>query len=657
MPKREMTSLDLFYLLKEIRPVLSGGKIQKIYQDGRDFRFRINTGENQEELFIGQKRMHLSSYKRESPQMPPSFCLFLRKHLQGRRINDIKQVNFDRVVQIETDDSFVIIELFSKGNVILTDKQRKIIMPLEVQNWKDRKVAPKENYKFPPSSYDIPKMTLTEWQRYMQKDRELVKTLASLGLGGTYAEEVCALLGADKNMIAGDMSKKQIEIAAEATRSLFNKEINPRIIIDEEEKIDVLPFETRIYSRNKKKTFDSFNNAVDNYFTEMEIEKKEEEVEKKVEKAEKRVEKKLEKQKEAIDKYEDLENEARRKANLIKKHYADISLIVKTINKAKDMGMTWEEIKSKAKQESDGEAGLIEDIQENNGLVVLDLDGTEIKIDFTTSIENNIDRIYKRAKFAKEKMKGAKKAVKKTKKEVEKVEDHVKKKVKKEQKEVKKKRKKKWYEKFRWFHTSDGFLCIGGKDADQNEALIKKYTDDDDVVLHAEIQGAPFIVIKTKDREVSPVAIREAGDFAAVYSSAWKKGYGTIDVYWIRPDQVSKDAPSGQYLSKGSFVIKGKKNYLKERELKISLGVKFDEIGPRVIAGPVQSINKNAKYFITVRPGYTSQGELSKNIKNRILGKSTPEDRGQIEQVNSEEFRQFLPPGNSDIVDGPSDTM
>ena len=61
---------------------------------------------------------------------------------------------------------------------------------------------------------------------------------------------------------------------------------------------------------------------------------------------------------------------------------------------------------------------------------------------------------------------------------------------------------KEWYEKFRWFTSSDGFLVVAGKDTVSNEVLVKKYATQEDAVFHAEISGAPFVVVKAEGRTI-----------------------------------------------------------------------------------------------------------------------------------------------------------
>ena len=116
---------------------------------------------------------------------------------------------------------------------------------------------------------------------------------------------------------------------------------------------------------------------------------------------------------------------------------------------------------------------------------------------------------------------------------------------------------KEWYEKFRWFISSDGFLVVAGKDTVTNDILIKKYTQQEDVVFHAEITGSPFVVIKAEGREISEQALKEAGEFAAAFCRAWRENAGSSDVYWVKVDQLTKSGPSGESVPHAHFSLLG----------------------------------------------------------------------------------------------------
>jgi len=212
-------------------------------------------------------------------------------------------------------------------------------------------------------------------------------------------------------------------------------------------------------------------------------------------------------------------------------------------------------------------------------------------------------------------------------------------------------RKPKWYEKYRWFVTSDGFLVIAGRSADDNEEIVKKYMDKKDVFFHAQAFGAPITVVKTEGREVTPEAIAEVAQFAVAYSSVWKSGQSSGDCFWVRPEQVSKTPESGEYVAKGAFIIRGERNYVRNAEARAAAGIRFDETGCYVIGGPVASVKARAKYSVMVEPGEFNQGDISKKIYRYFLEHASEDDAKAIRQAASpDKVAPFLPPGESRIV-------
>ena len=139
-------------------------------------------------------------------------------------------------------------------------------------------------------------------------------------------------------------------------------------------------------------------------------------------------------------------------------------------------------------------------------------------------------------------------------------------------------RKLMWFEKFIWFISSDGYLVLGGKDPQQNEMLYKKYMKKGDVYLHADIQGAATVVvrnnIKTPDAPIPPSTLSQAGSLVVACSSAWDSKAG-MSAWWASATQVSKSAPSGDFLPVGSFSVNGKKNFLPPSQLLLGFGVIF----------------------------------------------------------------------------------
>ena len=70
-------------------------------------------------------------------------------------------------------------------------------------------------------------------------------------------------------------------------------------------------------------------------------------------------------------------------------------------------------------------------------------------------------------------------------------------------------RKPFWFEKFCWFVTSDNLLVVSGRDAQQNELLVKRYLRKEDLYVHADLHGAATTILRndTPGRPGAPVAL------------------------------------------------------------------------------------------------------------------------------------------------------
>ncbi len=260
----------------------------------------------------------------------------------------------------------------------------------------------------------------------------------------------------------------------------------------------------------------------------------------------------------------------------------------------------------------------------------------EIEIELNKSLEENAGTYFDLAKKAKRKLEGAKKALAESKRKLGLLQKEESSFMEKEiQKLEKKEKKREWYEKFHWFISSEGFLCLGGKDATSNELVIKKHTDKEDLVLHTDMAGSPFFVIKN-GQQAGEETIKEAGQAVAVHSRAWKLGHTTADVFYVKPEQVSKEANPGEYMSKGSFMIRGKTNYLYPK-LEYAVGLVGGEAGEEIIGGPIKAVETKTKNYVVVIQGKESKSNLAKKIKHKLKG-------GDLDEII-----KFLPAGGGEI--------
>jgi len=238
----------------------------------------------------------------------------------------------------------------------------------------------------------------------------------------------------------------------------------------------------------------------------------------------------------------------------------------------------------------------------------------EIELFLNKGIDANASTFYDKIKKLKKKVKGADAMIIKSEKELALLEaDKEKAVVEFKAKEKLKDIKREWYEKFRWFFSSEGFLLIGGRDATSNEIVVKKHTEKGDLIFHTDMIGSPFFVIKAEGKKVGQKTIREAADATVTFSRAFKLGVTTTPTFMARPDQLTKEAKSGEFVPKGGFVTKGKLEYI-DNQINVALG----NMDGHVMAGPVEAVKKHCKVYVELIQGTEKPGKVSKIIAHKL---------------------------------------
>jgi predicted ribosome quality control (RQC) complex YloA/Tae2 family protein len=203
----------------------------------------------------------------------------------------------------------------------------------------------------------------------------------------------------------------------------------------------------------------------------------------------------------------------------------------------------------------------------------------EVEVDLSLSAYANATKLYSHKKVAKVK---EEKTAQASEKAIEAVEKQTHKQLEAQQlkRNLQAIRKVHWFEKFNWFITSEGYLVLSGRDAQQNEQLVKKYLRTGDAYVHADMHGASSCIVRAKlDHDskplpLSPFALQEAGTMTICRSGAWTVKV-VMSAWWVHASQVSKTAPTGEYLTTGSFMIYGRKNFLPPTSLEMGFGIMF----------------------------------------------------------------------------------
>lgn len=668
--KDTMSNIDIRMILPEIQNAAHNAFIKNVYQYGQVFVLKIyRPGEGTSHLLIEPgKRIHLTEYRRAAPRTPPKFITVLRKYLRDKRIARVRQHDLDRIVIIEVEDEDnrykIVAELFGNGNLLLLDTEDKIFVALRYRKMKDRDIVPKAVYQFPPPrGTDIFEINLDKLGGILAESKtNVVRTLASrLNLDALSCEEICALADIAPTAKVAELDSQSLTDLKEGIRR-FSQRLQggvdrPRIIYDaesdEEEphNLAFIPFDFEMFKDFPAQTYETFSQTLDEYYGVSEAELEPVEKDDALAKERKRLQRIIEKQQEGLASLRRKAEEARIVGELIYANFQTVQDVLQTITQARTNGRSWEEIIQRieeGKKKGNPTAQIIKRISPSQAQIVVTLNGTDVKLDFRLSTQDNAAKMYALAKKSENKIAGALKQIEKTKAKLEKLDSVT---VEERITEPVKRRKRKWYEKFRWFISSEGYLVLGGRDAKTNEQLAKRHLGPNDIFLHAALHGAPYTVIKVPDEPPTEQTLREAAQFAVTYSRAWQDGLNVGDAYWVSPEQVSFTPPSGEYLPSGAVMIYGTKNYIKAVPVELSVGVIIENDTAIPVGGPPSAIANHTEYYVRIIPGNTKKGQLVKEIIGRIRKRVSEDLQPAISLIPQEDMMRVLPTGEGKIVD------
>ncbi|MEM2522100.1 MAG: ribosome rescue protein RqcH [Candidatus Bathyarchaeia archaeon] len=679
---KEFTSFDVAAVVRELRETVLNTRVDNIYQlDGKTLLLKLRKpgGTVFTLILEAGRRLHTTLYALDKPLVPPPFCMALRKHLNGGWLTDIEQYEFERIVvfHFKAKNQFfkLVIELFGEGNIIIVDGENKILHALRYKRMRDRNILRGELFRYPPPMGHNPlKISRQAFLDGLKSfgEAEVVRVLASfLGIGGVYAEEVLQRLGVDKKAPCNSLKAPQAEAIYNGVQSLILQvlegKLEPNIVLDEKgEFLDVVPLKLRRYENLKRQEYDKFNEALDEFYARAKAleETGAEEIFVKLEAEVERLKRVMAEQEQALNEAGKNVEKYRRIGDAIYMHSGKLQTLLDKFLEGKKAGKGWEEIVSEItawKRQGLEPYILFEAFDDRRLVVNVCVEGLHFGLDLNRDLFANAAKFYEKAKIAKRKFEGAKTALEETKNRLKDAEARLREAV--AQRQIKPaealktlaKRKvegKKWFEKFRWFTSSDGFLVVAGKDASSNEALIKRYTEPGDIVFHADVIGAPFVIVKTGGKQPSEQCLREAGEFAAAFSRNWRDGFASADAYWVKPEQLSKTGGSGEYVPRGAFVVEGKRNWMRGIPLKTAVGVLLDEEKGEItfIGGPLDAVKARTNAYVVIVPGDASGKELFKQVLNELAEKMPVEHRGKILKASPEKIRDFIPYGKGRLL-------
>ncbi len=592
------------------------------------------------------QRIHLSMVEPGSKDID-NLARFLRAHVRDTRIIGIEMPWWERIIVVKTGrherELIHYIELIPRGLWVITSSDEKILYASRFEEFKDRVVKPGVKYTPPPLKGVGPsdRETLVT---ALSKGKDLVRGLVyGWGLPGYLAEEVLYRAGLynSKNKKPSEIQLSDIErLITEYNGLITESERGRGYIVKNEDRIEFYsPYKPLLFSEvysYEVREYEKLDEAIDLYFTEYEAQLEVEERKRELEKQSETWKKRIEEQKKIINEYEVELTSITKLLGVIYENYGLINEVFECIVKTRrEKG--WEYI---------SECGVSK-YDARSGLVFLQLSGVEIPLSIREPLDRQILELEKKRGELEKKLVKARQVLVELEQQSMQVVQEASRVV------YAKNPPRYWYEKYRWSITRNGFLVVAGRDASQNEVLVKKYLGDNDIFLHADIHGAPATILFKHGREPGEEDILDAAYIAGAYSKAWKAGFSYIDVFWVKGSQVSKTPPSGEYIGKGAFMIYGEKSYVKT-PLKLGLGLRFfcDSIYGgyiKLFAGSPDVVRKTSISYVVLVPGDEELREVSIKIKKLLVEKASERANMYIE-LSEEQIEQYLP-GPSRIIE------
>lgn len=366
--KKEFCTIELAHLVKELQQVVNG-RINKVVQySEKQLAFEcFKTGVGR--VFLNIMRpglMWLGISKHVGGDF--GFYKNLAKQMTGAKITSISQIGSERLIKIEfkvqEKKRDLYIELFNKGNIILCNEEGKIISLWETQMWKDRELKIGVLYVLPVKLINVFTLSEEEFRDVLTTiDETVSKTLASdLGLGGTYAQELCLISGVNKTK--NKLTMEEMRVVQGNLQFLLKRKIDARIVFDNGVVKDIVPFPLKLYESLQQSSFRSYTEALDGILSKSIEQEQAKQVASKSDTKRKKLLNIIEVQKLYLDALQKQIADAQRKGELVYEQYQKLKSILDAVTKQK---LSFREIKARAK-----EFGM-KDFDEKSGDIIVEV--------------------------------------------------------------------------------------------------------------------------------------------------------------------------------------------------------------------------------------------------------------------------------------------
>jgi len=627
-----LAGIELRYLVDKISKQAQDYYVSNIYGITKDsLLFKLHHTEKSDLfMMVSTFGVWLTSVKID--QMEPNRLLKrLRSDLLRLKLKKIEQIGSERIAYFTFEGfgkEFILVgEFFSDGNILLCNKDMKILALQHSIDVRHRKLSVGLEYTEPPKS-ELDIFNLTESDLNDLKTTDLVSAKwvgRTLGLPKKYVEGIFEIANIDSKKIGNMLTNEEIKKLLETIKKIVSDVIseNHDAIIVRNEKTEVLPLKLGKLE-GEITNVNSFIEGLDTVFSGDIVEKGKSIQSSSSDKKIKELQTQIFEQEKAIE--------------TVKERSKNITNVANSLFEMVSKGII--SLKAISAQEvlDSHNAKLVNE----KGISLIVIQDEKIKINTESSLQSIASILFDEAK----KQSGAISSIEDIKTKTEKKLEKFQNKTESEQDMmvVTEIRKKSWYERYRWFYTSDGYLVVGGRDAASNSAVVRKHLVKNDKIFHADIFGSPFFIIK--DAENAPTtSMNEVAQATACFSRAWREGLYGVKAYWVHPEQVKKSAPSGQFLPKGSFTIEGQRNFINSENLKLAVGIIQQEDGYALTCGPPITIKKNSICYAIIEPHGAEMVDTAKKI--RIEFSKIHEEI--TKKISIDDFVRVMPAGKSQI--------
>jgi predicted ribosome quality control (RQC) complex YloA/Tae2 family protein len=641
----ELSGIELRYLVNEIKSRVTAGyyvsAINAITKDSLLLKMHHPTQEDI--MLVVSARGAWITRLKFKPIEENKLENAAQAEIERAKLEAIDQAGSERIVSMRFrhhDDRvrIVICEFFGEGNLMICDENMQILAILNTIEVRHRTLKVGLRYANPPTrGVDVFEVTLEEMLslRNEAKNLDVLRWIGrSISMPKKFVEEVAKRAGIDNEKMAGQLSDEEVKKIHSTVKNLVDdistgKGHEPIVIMAGEKPLEALPIVTGETAKMNTKKVASFMDAVDEVLSNAILE---------IGRSSKTVE--LDKQIAVLE--HDLDEQNKAKEKVIQKSAAIRKLaddLMQLSYQDPDDGKIHEVLVANS-------ASMIK----QKGVKYVEISGEQVEMQPNLAKVSSV--LFNRAKEMERGNASIEEARTKILSQIAKLRGQtaaIHKKV-----IVKEQITKEWYERYRWFITTDGILAIGGRDASSNSALIRKHLTENDIVFHAEVHGSPFFVVKNaataaQEGKIEP-SLQQVAKATVSFSSAWKNGLSSADAYWVMPNQIKKGAPTGQFLPKGSFVIEGKRSYLKGVEIRLAIGMVQLEGKETLVCGPEESIKKKAIFYAVLLQGGMDPMTAAKKCKSEFVKIAGDTDVAEtIKRISLDDFVRALPTGQSRI--------